>query len=132
MSDEQLTERWDVICLSRVIGMEGQGGYFNPYLPYQNVQMHFNANTNQSPFTQGNNSPTVSSQTSSIDSSSASDSPTSTNQPLCLKWSSTSPDVEPSKGKKTNDKFSEEQQKALVNLWAEKYVYIFEIGGSEI
>lgn len=115
-----------MICLSRVFGMEGQGGYFydprgyfNPYLPYQNVQMHFNANTNQSPFTQVNNSPTVSSQTSSIDSSSASDSPTSTNQPSCSKRSSTSPDVEPSKGKKTYDKFSEEQQKALVNLWAE-------------
>jgi len=62
-----------------------------------------------------NSSPTVSSQTSSIDSSSASDSPTSTNQPSCSKRSSTSPDVEPSKGKKTYDKFSEEQQMALVN-----------------
>jgi len=105
--------------------MEGQGGYprgyFNPHLPYQNVQMYFNTDTNQLAFTQGNNSPTVSSQTSSIDSSSASDSPTSTNQPSCSKRSSTSPDVEPSKGKKTYDKFSEEQQKALVNLWAEKY-----------
>jgi len=97
------------------------GGYFNPYAPYQ-AQMQFN-NSNQSLSPQestgwcSSTSPTIVSSHSFSGSASDSSQTSISSQP-----SSSSKDVQPRpKAKKTYDKFTEEQQKALVNMWAEKY-----------